>query len=67
MPERIEARIADLNPELSPGAKGEAVAQIEAEETERGRRRAVAGFDFTFSRSEVGLGGVGGRRRRDWP
>jgi conjugative relaxase-like TrwC/TraI family protein len=49
VPERIEARIADLDPELSPGAKGEAVAQIEAEETERGRRRAVAGFDFTFS------------------
>ncbi|OUZ07047.1 conjugal transfer protein [Aeromicrobium sp. PE09-221] len=49
VPERIEARIADLDPGLSPGAKGEAVAQIEAEETERGRRRAVAGFDFTFS------------------
>ncbi len=49
VPERIEARIADLDPDLSPGAKGEAVAQIEAEETERGRRRAVAGFDFTFS------------------
>ena len=49
VPERIEARIADLDPSLSPGAKGEAVAQIEAEETERGRRRAVAGFDFTFS------------------
>ena len=49
VPERIEARIADLDPELGPGAKGEAVARIEAEETERGRRRAVAGFDFTFS------------------
>ncbi|HJC29067.1 MobF family relaxase [Nocardioides sp. L-11A] len=49
VPERIEARIADLDPGLSPGAKGEAVARIEAEETERGRRRAVAGFDFTFS------------------
>ncbi|WP_114906995.1 MobF family relaxase [Ornithinimicrobium murale] len=49
VPERIEARIADLDRGLSPGAKGEAVAQIEAEETERGRRRAVAGFDFTFS------------------
>ncbi|TDO92382.1 MobF family relaxase [Enemella evansiae] len=49
VPERIEARIADLDPDLSPGAKGDAVAQIEAEETERGRRRAVAGFDFTFS------------------
>lgn len=49
VPERIEARIADLDTGLSPGAKGEAVAQIEAEESERGRRRAVAGFDFTFS------------------
>ncbi|NYI69500.1 hypothetical protein GGQ54_000060 [Naumannella cuiyingiana] len=49
VPERIDARIADLDPGLSPGAKGEAVARIEAEETERGKRRAVAGFDFTFS------------------
>ncbi|MFH5211168.1 MobF family relaxase [Antrihabitans spumae] len=49
VPERIEARIADLDPSLSPGAKGEAVARIEAEEAERGKRRAVAGFDFTFS------------------
>lgn len=49
IPERIEARIADLDPSLSPGAKGEAVARIEAEEAERGKRRAVAGFDFTFS------------------
>ncbi|HQE47266.1 MAG TPA: MobF family relaxase [Rhodoglobus sp.] len=47
--ERIESRIADLDPSLTPGAKGEAVAQIVAEETARGRRRAVAGFDFTFS------------------
>ena len=47
--DRVEARIADLDPAMSPGAKGEAVAQIEAEETERGTRRAVAGFDFTFS------------------
>ena len=47
--ERIEARIADLDPTLTPGAKGEAVAQIVAEETARSTRRAVAGFDFTFS------------------
>jgi len=47
--ERIEARIADLDPALSPGAKRAEVAQIEAEETKRGTRRAVAGFDFTFS------------------
>lgn len=47
--ERIEARIADLAPTMSPGAMGDAVAQIQAEETERETRRAVAGFDFTFS------------------
>lgn len=47
--ERIEARIADLEPTTTPGAKGEAVAQIVAEEPARGTRRAVAGFDFTFS------------------
>ena len=48
-PERIDSRIADLEPTMTPGAKGEAVAQIVAEETARGTRRAVAGFDFTFS------------------
>lgn len=47
--ERIEARIAELEPTMTPGAKGEAVAQIVAEETARSTRRAVAGFDFTFS------------------
>lgn len=46
---RIDARIAAVDPALSPGAKGEVVAQIVAEETARGTRRAVAGFDFTFS------------------
>ncbi len=47
--ERIEARIADLEPTTTPGAKSETVAQIVAEETARSTRRAVAGFDFTFS------------------
>jgi conjugative relaxase-like TrwC/TraI family protein len=47
--ERIEARIAALGLALTPGAKGQAVAQIVAEETARSTRRAVAGFDFTFS------------------
>ena len=47
--ERIEARIADLEPTMTPGAKGQAVAQIVAEEAARSTRRAVAGFDFTFS------------------
>ncbi|MGW5269742.1 hypothetical protein ACWEQ4_14045 [Rhodococcus sp. NPDC003994] len=41
--ERVEASIADLDPSLSPGAKGEAVARIEAEEAGRGKRRVVAG------------------------
>jgi conjugative relaxase-like TrwC/TraI family protein len=47
--ERVEQRTATLDPDLSPGARGEQVARIEAEETERGTRRAVAGFDYTFS------------------
>lgn len=47
--ERIKARTADLDPELGPAERGRLVAQIEAEEAERASRRAVAGFDFTFS------------------
>lgn len=47
--ERIAARVADLDPGLGPAARGQAVAAIEAQEAERGTRRAVAGFDFTFS------------------
>jgi len=47
--QRIEARIAKLDAALTPGAKGEAVAMIVAEENARAGRRAVAGFDFTFS------------------
>ena len=47
--ERIEARIAGLDPDSGPAARAEAVASIEAEEAARKGRRAVAGFDFTFS------------------
>jgi conjugative relaxase-like TrwC/TraI family protein len=47
--ERIEERVAALDPELGPAGRGEAVAAIEAEEKARGTRRAVAGYDFTFS------------------
>lgn len=47
--ERIETRVTGLDASLSPAARAEQVAQIEAEETERGTRRAVAGFDYTFS------------------
>src|SRR5690606_42156581 len=47
--ERVEARTGALDPSLGPASRAEAVATIEAEEAERGRRRAVAGFDVTFS------------------
>jgi conjugative relaxase-like TrwC/TraI family protein len=46
--ERIEARTGELDPSLGPVSRAEAVAAIETEEAERGARRAVAGFDFTF-------------------
>lgn len=47
--DRITERVAGLDPDLGPAGRGQAVAAIEAEEAERGTRRAVAGFDFTFS------------------
>ncbi len=47
--ERVEARTAALDPALGPASLAEAVVAIEAEEADRGTRRAVAGFDFTFS------------------
>lgn len=46
---RVEERAAALDPALGPASRAEAVAQIEAEEADRGTRRAVAGYDFTFS------------------
>ena len=47
--DRIEKRVADLDPGLGMGERAEQIGQIEAEEIERGNRRAVAGFDYTFS------------------
>ncbi len=47
--ERIEQRVNALAPDLGPAARAREVAAIEAEEAQRGTRRAVAGFDFTFS------------------
>ncbi len=47
--ERITQRVDALDPELGPAARAQQVAAIEAEEAERGTRRAVAGYDFTFS------------------
>jgi conjugative relaxase-like TrwC/TraI family protein len=47
--DRIAKRTATLSPDLSIEARETEVAHIEAEETERGSRHAVSGFDFTFS------------------
>jgi conjugative relaxase-like TrwC/TraI family protein len=47
--ERVEERARRLGPSLDPKYRAELVAGIEAEEKERGTRRAVAGFDYTFS------------------
>nr|WP_290127569.1 MobF family relaxase [Cutibacterium avidum] len=47
--ERVAGRVAQLDPSLGAVERGRAVAQIEVEEAARGSRRAVAGFDFTFS------------------
>jgi conjugative relaxase-like TrwC/TraI family protein len=47
--ERVEERTKRLSPSRDPEYRAELVAQIESEEQERGTRRAVAGFDYTFS------------------
>jgi conjugative relaxase-like TrwC/TraI family protein len=47
--QRIEVRIRQLPAELSGVQRAEAITDIEAEENVRDRRRAVAGFDYTFS------------------
>ena len=47
--ERIERRVQALDPNMGPVTHARQVTAIEAEEVARGTRRAVAGFDFTFS------------------
>lgn len=47
--QRAQDRVEALDSTLSPVNRGRAVAVIEAEEAVRGVRKAVAGFDFTFS------------------
>jgi hypothetical protein len=46
---RVAARVADLSTDLSDEQRAAAVTKIEAEELEAGSKRAVAGYDFTFS------------------
>src|SRR5690625_2428597 len=47
--ERVQSRVEALDSSLSAVERGRAVAAIEAEEAKRVGRKAVAGFDFTFS------------------
>jgi conjugative relaxase-like TrwC/TraI family protein len=47
--ERIERRIDALDDGLGPAGRAERIAAIEAEEHGKGTRRAVAGYDLTFS------------------
>ena len=47
--QRVEACAEALAASLSVAERAQAVAEIEAEEAAAGVRRAVAGFDFTFS------------------
>jgi len=47
--ERVATRIDQLDQDLRPTERAAAVEQIETEERERGTRRVVAGYDFTFS------------------
>jgi conjugative relaxase-like TrwC/TraI family protein len=47
--QRAAQRIAALRADLPQQNRAAAVRQIEAEEAARGTRRAVAGFDYTFS------------------
>src|SRR5690606_29233116 len=46
---RIRARIDVLDPGLSVDERAAAITAIEAEESDTKARRAVAGFDYTFS------------------
>ena len=47
--DRIAERVAVLDPGLGIVERAEVTVAIEAEEAERGLRRAVAGYEFTFS------------------
>jgi conjugative relaxase-like TrwC/TraI family protein len=47
--DRIASRVAELDAGLTGEERDIEVARIEAEETEKGKNRAVAGYDYTFS------------------
>ena len=60
--DRIQARIDRLDQGLTVDERTAAVTDIEAEEWARPTRRAVAGYDDTFS-APVRVGALGGGRR----
>lgn len=47
--ERVDERVRRLDSGLSAGERAAEIAQIEAEEGTQAGRRAVAGYDYTFS------------------
>lgn len=47
--ERVAERVGALDTGLEWGSRAEAITTIETEERDRGTRRAVAGYDYTFS------------------
>jgi len=47
--QRVDRRARALDPRLSDLERAAALSLIEQQESERGTRRAVAGFDYTFS------------------
>jgi hypothetical protein len=53
--DRIDERVAALDPEMTQEDCAAETSRIEAEETAAGMRHAVAGFDLTFSVPKVGV------------
>jgi len=47
--ERIDQRSRALDTKLTDAERAQTLSEIERQETERGTRKAVAGFDYTFS------------------
>lgn len=47
--QRVAERVEHIDPGYGPARRAREVARIESEEAKRGTRRAVAGFDYTFS------------------
>lgn len=47
--ERVEERVRGLDPDLSTTERAAETSRIKAEETVQSGRRAVAGYDYTFS------------------